>query len=683
MDSLWSESDARALVDAYGRQGHNEDLALRVYTTRLLGGVPSLVVHGGGNTSLKTKARDLLGDEMEVICVKGSGWDMATIEPPGLPAVRLSPLRALRRLDTLSDEEMVNVQRSNLLDSQSPNPSVETLLHAFLPHRYIDHTHTTAVLSLTNQPNGEEICRSVYGDRVAYVPYVMPGFALAKLAAEVYEAAPGVEGMVLLKHGLFSFGDTARDAYERMIRLVDLAEQHIGRSRAAVPTSVPVAATAPVAAVAPLLRGALAVRDDGQAPRRWVLEHRAGPAVMDFVNGADVARYAQAGVATPDHVIRTKGKPLLLPMPDASDLGGFADAARSALAAYADGYRRYFETHNRRVGGIKTPLDPLPRVVVVPGLGLFAAGASKGQATVVADVAETWVDAVSGAERIGRFESISEADLFDMEYWSLEQAKLGKAAERPLARQIAVVTGGAGAIGLATARAMAAQGAEVALLDLDPERAREAAKAVGGYALGLGCDVTDPAAVRGAFDAICAAFGGIDIVVSNAGAAWQGEIGEVEDAILRQSFELNFFAHQTVAQNAVRVFKAQATGGALLFNASKQAINPGDRFGPYGLPKAATLLLCRQYALEYGALGIRANAVNADRIRSGLLTDSMITSRAAARGVSVGDYMAGNLLHQEVTAEDVAQAFVHHAVARKTTADVTTVDGGNIAAILR
>ena len=683
MDSLWSERDARAMVDAYGRQGHGEDLALRVYTTRLLGGVPNLVVHGGGNTSLKTTARDLLGDEVEVICVKGSGWDMATIEPAGLPAVRLSPLRALRRLGALSDEDMVNVQRSNLLDSQSPNPSVETLLHAFLPHRYIDHTHTTAVLSLTNQPDGEAVCRSLYGDRVAYVPYVMPGFALAKLAAEVYEAAPNVEGMVLLKHGLFTFGQTAREAYERMIDLVDLAERHVAQSRVVAASPSPARPAAPVAAVAPLLRGVLAVRDGDAAPRRWVLEHRNGPAVMDFVNGADLARYAQAGVATPDHVIRTKGKPLVLPMPEAGGLDGFRDVVRSELTAYADAYRRYFDTHNQRVGGVKTPLDPVPRVVVMPGIGMFALGASKAQAGVVADVAETWIETVSGAERIGRFESISEADLFDMEYWSLEQAKLGKGAERPLARQVALVTGGAGAIGLATARAMAAHGADVAVVDLQPEAALEAAKAVGGHALGLGCDVTDPAAVRAAFETVCAAFGGVDIVVSNAGAAWQGEIGEVEDSVLRQSFELNFFAHQSVAQNAVRVFKAQGTGGALLFNASKQAINPGDRFGPYGLPKAATLLLCRQYALEYGALGIRANAVNADRIRSGLLTESMIRSRATARGVSVGDYMAGNLLHQEVTADDVAQAFVHHALAQRTTADVTTVDGGNIAAILR
>ena len=273
--------------------------------------------------------------------------------------------------------------------------------------------------------------------------------------------------------------------------------------------------------------------------------------------------------------------------------------------------------------------------------------------------------------------------MFDLEYWSLEQAKLGQAAEKPLAGQIAVVTGGAGTIGFAIARAMARAGAELAMLDINGEVATAAAKQLGGAALGIACDVTDPASVRAAFERVVAEFGGVDIVVSNAGAAWQGRIGEVEDAVLRRSFELNFFAHQTVAQNAVRIMLAQGTGGCLLFNVSKQAVNPGANFGPYGLPKAATLALMRQYALDYGAEGIRANAVNADRIKSGLLTTEMIAARAAARGVTEADYLAGNLLGREVTADDVAQAFLAHALALKTTADVTTVDGGNIAAALR
>jgi NAD(P)-dependent dehydrogenase (short-subunit alcohol dehydrogenase family) len=268
-----------------------------------------------------------------------------------------------------------------------------------------------------------------------------------------------------------------------------------------------------------------------------------------------------------------------------------------------------------------------------------------------------------------------------VEYWSLEQAKLGAAKAPPLAGQVAVITGAAGAIGFATAKAFAAAGAELALLDIDGAGLVEKAKTLG--ATSVRCDVTDDASVRTAFDRIAETFGGVDILVSNAGAAFQGRIGEVDDETLRKSFELNFFSHQRVAQNAVRIMLAQGTGGCLLFNASKQAINPGPDFGPYGLPKAATLFLARQYALDYGAAGIRANAVNADRIRSGLLTEDFIAERAKARGVTEADYMAGNLLKREVTADDVAQAFLHQALALKTTADVTTVDGGNIAAALR
>jgi NAD(P)-dependent dehydrogenase (short-subunit alcohol dehydrogenase family) len=302
---------------------------------------------------------------------------------------------------------------------------------------------------------------------------------------------------------------------------------------------------------------------------------------------------------------------------------------------------------------------------------------------VAADVAEVAVEGISGAEAIGMFKSIAESDMFDVEYWPLELAKLGQRKPLPLAGQVAVITGAGGAIGAATARAFAEAGAEVALLDIDAEAAAKSAKAIGGSALAVACDVTDAASVDTAFNQVIAAFGGVEIAVSNAGAAWQGKIGDVEEALLRESFELNFFAHQKVAQAAVKIMLKQGIGGCLLFNVSKQAVNPGPEFGPYGLPKAATLLLVRQYALDYGAAGIRANAVNADRIRSGLLTQDFIKERAQARGLSEKEYMSGNLLQREVTAEDVAQAFLHQALELKTTANVTTVDGGNIAAALR
>ncbi|HMI95268.1 MAG TPA: bifunctional aldolase/short-chain dehydrogenase [Micropepsaceae bacterium] len=685
MKSLWSDAEANTAIARYGAKGIAPDLALRVYTTRLLGGDPALVLHGGGNTSVKTKAKDLLGEPVDVICVKGSGWDMGDIEPPGLPAVKLAPLRRLRALPRLSDEDMVNFQRIHLLDSAAPNPSVETLLHAFLPHKFVDHTHSTAVLALTDQPEGENIARETFGSRMAYVPYTIPGFALAKSVADIYDANRDVQGLILLRHGIFTFAEDARTAYELMIEMVTLAEERIRRGKKSIsPAKLP-PKLATVAEIAPILRGAVALENnpnDGTA-KRQILCFRSSGKILDYVNGAELPRYSQVGVATPDHTIRTKNWPLIVPAPEAARVDAWAASVLQAVHGFVARYHAYFAHNNQRVKGVKKELDPYPRVILVPGIGLFGLGASAKDAAIAADIAENTVDVVSAAEAMSRYESIPEGDQFDVEYWSLEQAKLGKAVEKPLARQVALITGGGSGIGAATAKVMAKQGAEVAVLDRDEAAAKSVAQKIGSAALGLGCDVTDTAAVRRAFDAVAEKFGGVDIVVSNAGAAWQGRIGDVEDELLRQSFELNFFAHQSVAQNAVRIMKAQGTGGCLLFNTSKQAVNPGKDFGPYGLPKAATLFLVKQYALDHGKDGIRANAVNADRIRTGLLTDDMVAARAKARGLSEADYMSGNLLGREVTADDVADAFVFLALARKTTAATITVDGGNIEASLR
>jgi rhamnose utilization protein RhaD (predicted bifunctional aldolase and dehydrogenase)/NAD(P)-dependent dehydrogenase (short-subunit alcohol dehydrogenase family) len=678
MKNQWSDSDARAAIAHHATKGIGEDLALRVYTTRLLGGEPRLVLHGGGNTSVKTTVADVTGTPVEVLCVKGSGWDMGTIEAPGLPAVRLAPLGGLIDLPALSDEEMVNIQRCNLLDSKSPNPSVETLLHAFLPHKFVDHTHSNAVLALTDQPDGEALAADLFGKRAALVPYIMPGFALAKKAAEVSRANPDVEGLILLKHGIFSMGATAEEAYRRMIGLVTLAEQRLAKStRKIFPGASLPAQTATAADVASILRGLLSIpaKTGGrEAAQRFVFEFRTSPEILAFVGGEEIARYSQQGPVTPDHAIRTKPTPLVVPAPEAGKLDVFKAEAKKALEKYKADYSAYFARHNAKQTPPKKELDPVPRVVLVPGVGLFGVGNSSKDAKIAADLAETTIEVIADAERLGTYQSIPEPDIFDIEYWSLEQAKLGAAAEKPLARRIVVVTGGGSGIGAATAQAFAREGAEVVVLDRDVSKIK-------GFA--IACDVTRPDDVRAAFDKVAATYGGVDIVVSNAGAAWQGRIGDVDDAILRQSFELNFWAHQSVAQNAVRIMKAQDLGGCLLFNTSKQAVNPGPDFGPYGLPKAATLFLSRQYALDHGADGIRSNAVNADRIRSGLLTDEMIAKRSKARGLTEADYMGGNLLGLEVTADDVAQAFVSLAKATKTTGAVVTVDGGNIAAALR
>jgi rhamnose utilization protein RhaD (predicted bifunctional aldolase and dehydrogenase)/NAD(P)-dependent dehydrogenase (short-subunit alcohol dehydrogenase family) len=685
MKSAWVERDAEAAIDGYAARRLSRDLALRIYSTRLLGRDSKLVLHGGGNTSLKATARDLSGAETEVLYVKGSGRDMGAIELGGMPAVRLAPLRELRGRKTIDAIEMARVQRGFLIDPLAPSPSVEMLLHAFLPARYIDHTHATAVLSLIDQPDGERLCTEVYGGRMGFVPYRMPGFGLAKLAAEVFEKNTKVEGLILDKHGLFTFGDSARESYERMIEMVTLAEQRIAKGRktvfaaAALPASI-----APITEIAPILRGVCTLRDafGAGAHRRMILNLRASEPVLNYVNGAEAARYARAGTITPDHVIRVKPWPLILSAPVAGKLDAFRQGAQAAAERFIVDYTAYFERNKAREPGAKMH-DPLPRVALVPGLGLFGMGESVQEAATAADVAEATAEGLAGAEAIGRFRSIAEADLFDCEYWPLELAKLGARPRLPLAGQAAVVTGAGGAIGAATARAFAEAGAAVALLDIDLKAAQQNAQTIGGAVLALACDVTDAASVQAAFDAAVAAFGGVDILVSNAGAAWQGKIGDVDEALLRRSFELNFFAHQKMAQAAVNIMRRQGTGGCLLFNISKQAVNPGPDFGPYGLPKAATLFLMRQYALDHGPEGIRANGVNADRIRSGLLTGDFIAARAKARGVSEKDYMSGNLLGREVTADDVAQAFLAQALALKTTGSVTTVDGGNIAAALR
>ncbi len=487
MKSRWSDHDAQAFIERYAEQGINEDIALRTYTTRLLGSDPKLVLHGGGNTSVKTTVKDMLGDAVEVLCVKGSGWDMGAIEPAGLPAVRLAPLRRLRASDTLSDEDMVAFQRINLLDPSSPNPSVETLLHAFLPHKFVDHTHSTAVLALTDQPDGEALLRELYGERVATVPYVMPGFALAKAVADIFDKNPKVEGLLLVRHGFFTMGATAREAYERMIEFVTLAEERLQKNRKPLTQATLPAKLASVAEIAPILRGAVTISRDETAGtvKRQVLDFRSSDAILNYVNGADLARYSQIGVVTPDHTIRTKNWPLIVPAPEAGKLDAWKSAVKEAVTAYVARYHDYFARNNAKSAQKKIELDPLPRVVLVPGVGLFGLGASSKDAAIAADIAENTVEVITDAEAVGSFRPIDEFDLFEMEYWSLEQAKLGKASEKPLARQVAVITGGGSGIGAATAKAFAKEGCEIAILDRDHEAAVAAAKAVHKNALAI------------------------------------------------------------------------------------------------------------------------------------------------------------------------------------------------------
>jgi rhamnose utilization protein RhaD (predicted bifunctional aldolase and dehydrogenase)/NAD(P)-dependent dehydrogenase (short-subunit alcohol dehydrogenase family) len=682
MKSRWSDSDFKSVVDAYIGKGINRDLAIRTYTTRLLGVDPALVLHGGGNTSVKTVFTEMGGSEVDVLCVKGSGWDMGTIEPAGLPAVRLEPLKAMVDLDTLSDDDMVMLQRRLLLDPSAPNPSVEAILHGLLPFKHIDHTHANAIVSLTNQPHGEEIIRDLFPDSII-VPYVMPGFDLAKACDAAFKANPSGDGMILLKHGIFTWSDDPRESYEDMIAKIDRAERRIAQGRAKPFESVAIPKELATAAeLAPIIRGAIALETEVEgSPKRFVLEHRTGEEILDFCNASGIASLVKRGNATPEHVIHIKRFGVALPAPVAGELDQWAEALRAAVASYKAEYRDYFERNNARVGGTKRMLDPMPRVFYIAGIGLFAAGASRKSAVVSADVAEATISVITNAEGIDAFEALSEADLFDIEYWSLEQVKLAKVQEKPLSRQIAIVTGGASGLGLSVAEALKAEGAEVALFDITEEAVAREAKRIGAFP--VVCDVTDVESVDGAVAKVAQHFGGVDILISNAGAAFQGKLISVDEATFKKAFDLNFWGHHYMARAAVRVMEKQKTGGAIVFNVSKQAVNPGADFGPYGTSKAALMALMRQYAIEHGASGITSNAVNADRIRTGLMTDQMVEDRSKARGVTPQEYMRGNLLGREVTGADVAAAFVHLAKARTSTGAVITVDGGNVAAMLR
>lgn len=673
----WVDGDANAYIERHAQKGINAELALRVYTSQLIGSDPDLVMHGGGNTSCKTTMPDLFGNDTRVLCVKGSGWDLATIEAPGLPAVRLDPLLELRQLDALSDEDMVNVQRANLMDQASPNPSVETLLHAFLPHHVVDHTHATPFLALANLPEPEPIMREIFGDSMAIVPYVMPGFALAKLAAEIEEQHPEAEGLLLLQHGHFTWGEDAKQSYDRVIDHTNRVEAWFADRRDAVQypgTGLPQAEAQRL------------IHD----LKRALVEVSSSPSpsfVLDWINDAAITAQIDQhmsngvlgrGVATPDHVIRIKAKPLVL----TRDIqAGGTEAIAGAINSYVYDYKEYFNTWSALADSPKTMLDPMPKLAWVEGMGLIGIGGSMKEAKTITELGVQNVRVTTDAEAAGGFYPVADKYLFDMEYWSLEQAKLGKASPPPLQGKVTVITGAGGAIGSAMVKVFEKAGAEVVAVDINAKALEQ--QGFSSKVLKKTLDLTDADQIKELTNDIVRQYGGVDILVSNAGTAPQASILGMEEDLLRRSLDINFFAHFHLAQAIGKVFVAQGNPGQMLFNISKQAVNPGRNFGAYGLPKAALMFLVKQLALELGEHGIRVNGVNADRIRSGILNENMIANRAEARGVTVEKYMQGNLLKEEVEACHVAEAFLTLALSARTTGHVMTVDGGNIEASLR
>ena len=698
MRSLWSDSEAQQFLDRLtGEWG--EDMALRVYTSRLIGRDPDLVMHGGGNTSLKGRVETLVGDEMETLFVKGSGWDLDSIEPPGLPAVDLAHLRKLRDLAELSDPEMVNQLRTHLLDAGAPNPSVETLLHAFLPHKFIDHTHADVALVVTNQPvdDARQMVAEAFGPRWGVVPYVMPGFALAKLAGDVFDADSGVEGLVLLNHGLFTFADDARTAYERMIDGVDRAERFVAKlsterskTHAQVPADVS-DARAKAARLAPMLRRALAEQEPSDRGwRRCILEYRVTDEALALTARDDAPALAREHPLTPDHVIRTKGQHLFVQGVPVNDDEALAATLAEAVADYRRRYDAYFTANQSRSRTPVTKLDSFPRVILVPGVGVFTAGRSKADARIAADITEHTIRAKAKANDVGHYVALSDGDLFDMEYWVLEQAKLGKQTDAPLGGQVALVTGALGAIGFGICKQLVAAGAHVVVADLDAERLDSACSELDpkgkGLATALVMDVTDEAAVARGFAEICLAYGGLDVLVLNAGIAHVSALTELRADDLRRVVDVNFHGYFHVLQAAARLMKRQATGGNVIVNSSKNVFAPGADFGAYSASKAAGHQLAKVAALELAPHGIRVNMINADAVfgndaRPSGLWQEVGPARAKSRGMDPSElqefYRKRNLLKARIMPEHVGNAVVFFATNQTPTTGATLpVDGG-------
>ena len=655
MKSLWSDAEAAR---------YQTDLGLRVYTSQLLGRDHTLVLHGGGNTSVKIRERTATGEEEDILYVKGSGWDLETIEEAGFAPVRLAHLLKLSRLESLSDPQMMNELTTQVIRAGAPAPSVESILHALLPHKYVDHTHADAVLAVTNTAEGESHVREIYGSDVVVIPYVMPGFDLARLCAKKFaaEAHAGTIGMILMNHGVFSFGGNARESYERMIDLVSRAEAFLAKRNAWTLPDAPEATRADATPRSEL--ATLRSEISACAGFPLVMAQHAGPKYRAFARDAAVSTLSQQGPATPDHVIRTKRIPML----------------GRDVKAYAQAYREYFERNAPRAKEAKTMLDPAPRAVLDRELGMLALGRSARDARIVFDLYSHTIDVIARATALGGYQALAESDIFDVEYWDLEQAKLRKSGKAPpFAGEIALVTGAASGIGKACVDAFLQRGAAVVGLDVDKD-ALAARKRRADY-LGLVCDITSEPALHEALDASVRAFGGIDMLVLNAGVFPGGaRIDSLGHREWRRVHAVNVDANLALMRECHPLLESAPRGGRVAVIGSKNVPAPGPGAAAYSASKAALTQLARVAALEWGADGIRVNVIHPNAVfDTAIWTDEVLASRAAAYGMSVEDYKRNNVLRTPVTSRDVAEmaAEMCGELFSKTTGAQVAVDGGN------
>jgi rhamnulose-1-phosphate aldolase/alcohol dehydrogenase len=695
LKSRWSDAEAGRLVAEYGARW-GEELALRTYTSRLIGQEEDIVLHGGGNTSVKGRWRNAWGEPIPAIYVKASGCDLAGIRPEGYAPLDLEYLRRLRTLESLPDERMVNEFRTHLLDCHAPSPSIETLAHAFLPAKYVDHTHADAILALTNQVGGRERVREALGEGIIVLPYVRPGFDLAKEAIKALEDSPKATGMVWMQHGLVSWGETARESYERTIELVNAAEQYLesrAKHRLTVKVSTPAeTAAARLEQVAPIVRGLLAqaTGDENRPWRRMILKALADREVLDFVDSAEGKRLALTPPLTSDHLIRTKSLPLWVEAPDYDDLGKLRGQVAEAIKEYVAAYDAYFERHAAGlVRGVERR-DPYPRVILMPGLGALCAGRTARASRIARDITAHTLEVKRKIAAMGEYEGLGEEHLFQMEYHMLQEAKLNGNGEGALERQVALITGAAGAIGSAIAETLLGAGCQVALTDLAGENlerlAAELKTKFEDQVIGVPMDVTEAESVRRGFGVAIREWGGVDLVVVNAGLAHVAKLEELDVAAFRKLERVNVEGTLNALAEAARHFKVQQTGGDVVMVSTKNVFAPGAGFGAYSATKAAAHQLARIASLELAPLGARVNMVAPDAVfghgtrRSGLWA-AVGPDRMRARGLDEKGleeyYRQRNLLKTRVTGEDVARAVMFFATRQTPTTGATLpVDGG-------